>query len=146
MLHEVDSLIVTRVTRFLIPFIQLFSCYVIFHGHYSPGGGFQGGALLAASLILQRIVCGKEEGLRTFSTRAALLSGIAGLLVYAGVGTISLFCGGRFLDYAALPGFQWLGLPELRATGILIIEIGVAAAVLGTMVFIYDQLTEKLEV
>ncbi|MBE0599512.1 MAG: MnhB domain-containing protein, partial [Desulfuromonadales bacterium] len=26
----------------MIPFTQLFGLYVIVHGHYSPGGGFQG--------------------------------------------------------------------------------------------------------
>jgi multicomponent Na+:H+ antiporter subunit B len=45
------DLIVTTICRILIPFIQLFGLYVIAHGHHSPGGGFQGGVILGASII-----------------------------------------------------------------------------------------------
>ncbi|HMS17523.1 MAG TPA: MnhB domain-containing protein, partial [Planctomycetota bacterium] len=41
--------------RLVSPYIMLFGLYVIAHGHYSPGGGFQGGALLAASVLLVRL-------------------------------------------------------------------------------------------
>ena len=38
--------------RFIIPFIQLFALYVVAHGHHSPGGGFQGGVIYGAAIIL----------------------------------------------------------------------------------------------
>ena len=44
MIRREDSVIVHVVTRVMVPLIQIFALYVIFHGHYSPGGGFQGGA------------------------------------------------------------------------------------------------------
>ena len=47
-----DNPITTLISSIVAPFIMLFALYVIFHGHYSPGGGFQGGTLLAASIIL----------------------------------------------------------------------------------------------
>ena len=47
--------------RLSIPFILLFAAYVIVHGHDSPGGGFQGGAILAATIILIRMVRGGER-------------------------------------------------------------------------------------
>ena len=40
--QENDSLIIRVASRFMVPFIQLFGLYVVAHGHYSPGGGFQG--------------------------------------------------------------------------------------------------------
>ena len=49
------SPIVLLGARLLSPYIFIFGMYVIFHGHYSPGGGFQGGALLAASILLMRV-------------------------------------------------------------------------------------------
>jgi len=36
----------------LFPFILLFGFYVIFNGHISPGGGFQGGAILATGILI----------------------------------------------------------------------------------------------
>jgi multisubunit Na+/H+ antiporter MnhB subunit len=50
-----DDRIVALSSRLVVPFIQLFALYVVFHGHYSPGGGFQGGAMLAASFLLIRL-------------------------------------------------------------------------------------------
>ena len=40
---ESDNLIVKTIIRLFTPFIQIYGLYVIAHGHYSPGGGFQGG-------------------------------------------------------------------------------------------------------
>lgn len=42
-----------EVARILLPFIYLFGFYVMIYGHISPGGGFAGGSILAAGLILQ---------------------------------------------------------------------------------------------
>ncbi|MDK2901901.1 MAG: multicomponent Na+:H+ antiporter subunit [Thermosediminibacterales bacterium] len=43
-----NSEIVARITGSLYPFILLYGFYIIINGHVTPGGGFQGGAILAA--------------------------------------------------------------------------------------------------
>lgn len=45
------SEIVTRMTGLLYPFILLYGLYIIVNGHLTPGGGFQGGAILATVFI-----------------------------------------------------------------------------------------------
>ena len=55
MITSSNNPILIIASRFLTPFIQLFALYVIVHGHYGPGGGFQGGGILAASIILLRL-------------------------------------------------------------------------------------------
>lgn len=40
------------VSRFLFPFVILFGLYIIVNGDISPGGGFQGGVVLASSYII----------------------------------------------------------------------------------------------
>jgi multicomponent Na+:H+ antiporter subunit B len=47
-----DSQIVEIISRKLIPFVLLFGLYLISYGHVSPGGGFQGGVVLASGIIL----------------------------------------------------------------------------------------------
>ncbi|HKI83556.1 MAG TPA: MnhB domain-containing protein [Candidatus Krumholzibacteria bacterium] len=138
MIHPKDSVIVEVVTRFMVPFIQIFAFYVIFHGHYSPGGGFQGGALLAGSVLLQRVVFGKEGSQSGFASRFGIPFGVTGILLYAGTGFLAQVGGGNFLQYDHLP----FGLSPvyLRNVGILLVEIGVAFAVMGTLVSIYDDL------
>ena len=47
-----EDLIIKTAVRLMVPFAQLFGLYVIVHGHYSPGGGFQGGVILGAAFIM----------------------------------------------------------------------------------------------
>ena len=65
--------------RLLAPFMWLFAAYVLVHGHDSPGGGFQAGVILAASIIMLRLVRGEARppGL---TSRGALTFACAGPL------------------------------------------------------------------
>jgi len=134
-----QSIIVQTVCSLLIPFIQLFALYVIFHGHYGPGGGFQGGVLLAVSVILQRLYLGQKISYQKFSPEMAMAFGAVGLLIYGLAGAIPMAYGASFLDYGHLPLF-WVHDAERRALGILIVEIGIGLGVFGTLVLIFDNL------
>ena len=134
-----QSIIIQTICSLLIPFIQLFALYVIIHGHYGPGGGFQGGVLLAVSIILQRLYLGTKIAHQKFSPKLALALGAIGMLIFGLAGIIPMIFGGAFLDYGALPLF-WIHGAELRALGILIVEIGIGLAVFGALVLIFDSL------
>ena len=54
--------------------MQLFALYVVAHGHHSPGGGFQGGVILGASLILLAMSTNIQTVLKTFSDTQLLNS------------------------------------------------------------------------
>ena len=134
------DLVVEFISRQIIPFIQLFGLYVIAHGHHSPGGGFQGGVILAASIILLAI----STDLRTASLRVreqfnALLSA-TGVCIYAGVGAFCLALGSNFLDYSALSPILRVDPAGARSLGIFFVEIGVGLAVMATMILIYKNL------
>lgn len=51
-----NSEIVVRMVGIIYPFVILIGLYIIFNGHVSPGGGFQGGAILATALISRYLV------------------------------------------------------------------------------------------
>ena len=135
------SPVIDAASRLLVPFMWLFAAYVLVHGHDSPGGGFQGGVILAASIILLRLVRGPES-VPAFTSDHALSLACAGPLLYGGIGVVSLLCGGNFLDYGASP-VPWL-LPldpaDVRVIGTLGIETGVMAGVAGVLVLIFDTL------
>jgi multicomponent Na+:H+ antiporter subunit B len=133
------SPIVLVAARTLAPAIQVMAFYVISHGHYSPGGGFQGGVLLAASFLLLRLAYGSEVGRRQISTGGATLWSAVGALAYLGVGLLALALGGNFLDYGALP-LPALTPAMVRFWGILIIEVAVGVAVAAALISIYDDL------
>jgi multicomponent Na+:H+ antiporter subunit B len=131
---EQQSVLVKTLCRLLVPFVQLFGLYVIVHGHSSPGGGFQGGVILAASFILLSIPYGIESMRRRFSLTLIGVFTSVGVLLYGGIGVICMLLGANFLDYGALPG------AEPRGLGMLGIEIGVGITVMAAMMSIYHEL------
>lgn len=139
MKNQIESPIVLLGSRLLSPYIMLFGLYVIFHGHYSPGGGFQGGTLLAASLLLIRISSGRSISNIQFSEYLSTPLAVIGVLIYFGTGLVAIFTGGYFLDYEQLP-IPGLDPADLRYWGILIIEVGIGIAVMAILVSIYDNL------
>ncbi len=46
------SKIVRTQANFLYPLIMIFGFYIVAHGHLTPGGGFQGGAVIATGVAL----------------------------------------------------------------------------------------------
>ena len=139
MITRDQSVIVEVSVRIMVPVIQIFAFYVIFHGHYSPGGGFQGGALLAGSVLLQRVVLGQQLSQAGFAYKLAVPLGALGVLIFLFTGLLAYLQGGNFLQYDKIP------LPfdaqTLRNFGILLVEVGVAFAVMATLVSIFDDLS-----
>ena len=135
-----DQVILRVVTKMSIPFILLFGLYVITHGELGPGGGFQGGVVLACGFILFALVFGRPALYRVLPPRVTdVLTGV-GVLIYSGTGAACLFFGGKFLDYSALnaasPG-------EGEALGMTLVEYGVGITVSMVMLTIFNQLAEE---
>ncbi len=136
--HPFDNLVLRNLLGPLIAILQLFLLYVVAHGHYGPGGAFQGGTLLACSMILPLLANSKGRWFLRVGRHGAITMAAVGVAIFAGVGLISLLGGGAFLDYSLLP---WGGeAPARRSLGILLIEIGVTFAVAGGLVSIYYSL------
>ncbi len=135
------NLILAQTSRILVPVIQLFALYVIAHGHHSPGGGFQGGVIFGASLILLALSFQLQTALDRVSEKKAVTLAAIGILIYAGIGFVCLLAGGNFLDYSALQVLMPVGAIEARSHGILGVEIGVAFTVAAIMFAIYANLS-----
>jgi multicomponent Na+:H+ antiporter subunit B len=133
---QYENVIIKTICRLLVPYIQIYALYVIMHGHYSPGGGFQGGVILGASYILLIIAYGLQETRHRISLRTLTVLACSGLILYSGIGALALLMGGNFLDYGKLP-LSLASIPKIRAMGILGIEIGVGLAVMAIMVSIF---------
>lgn len=140
MIGSYPSEVVRTVAALLAPFIMLFGMYVIFHGHYGPGGGFAGGVLLAVGPILLRLTYDVESTERAFPGSLILVIALAGFAAFVLVGLAPLLAGGAFLDYAAVPLGE-IAASRLRYLGILAVEVAVGFAVFGTVLAIVDAVT-----
>ena len=141
MVRDSDDIIIKTVARILAPFIQLFALYVIMHGHHSPGGGFQGGVILGASMLLLLITHGVEETKRRLSEKWVAGLSSLGLLIYSGIGILCIILSGNFLDYGSLAGILNVDTAEARSLGILGVEIGVGLAVMSVMFSIFFNIS-----
>lgn len=91
--------LLTTGSRYLAPLIMLLGVYVFVNGHLTPGGGFQGGAIIASGVLLLLLA----DPLKHFSHRLiASVESISGIL-YLVIGLLGLVLAGGFLDNRLLP-------------------------------------------
>lgn len=88
------SRIVKIVSRELTPFIFLFGIYIIIYGHLSPGGGFQGGVVLAMGAVLVMVIYGGEKMLK-YVPHLAFIE-ILGVFLFVLFGLLSISYGKQF--------------------------------------------------
>ena len=129
------DVIIRTVARVLTPFIQLFGLYIIIHGHATPGGGFQGGVIIASSFILLALAYDLSEAERRFGLKIRLLMKSAGVVFYALVGITCILSGGYFLQYSVVP----LPFPPQIVSEILIsaVEVSIGITVLAAITIIF---------
>ncbi|MBN1843333.1 MAG: Na(+)/H(+) antiporter subunit B [Deltaproteobacteria bacterium] len=137
MTRDSQDVIVKTLARLLVSFIVVYALYVVMHGHHSPGGGFQGGVILAAGFVLLGISHGFEKTRKRMSEKLAGVISSIGVLVYGGIGVLCLILGGNYLDYGRLSKLLLVTEAEARSLGILGIEIGVALAVMAVMCVVF---------
>jgi multicomponent Na+:H+ antiporter subunit B len=126
-------LVLRVLAKLLVPFMLLFALYVQFHGDYGPGGGFQAGVIIAASVILYAIIFGLPVAQRVVPTRFVEVMVALGVLIYASVGILGLLLGGNYLDYFVLSHDPVHG----QERGVFWVEVGVCITVAGVMLAIF---------
>jgi len=129
----VGHVILRVLVKWLIPFILMFALYVQFHGDFGPGGGFQAGVIFGAGIILYALVFGLPAARRVCPARMLEVLAALGVLIYGGVGVVTIVLGGNFLDYDVLEHDPHAG----QHLGILLVELGVGITVTAVMVTLF---------
>ncbi len=80
-------------TDLLFPLLLVVGFYIILHGHLTPGGGFQGGVILAAAFFLGVLARPRQ---RLSHGVISVIEGLAGA-AFIGIGLWALFADGEFL-------------------------------------------------
>lgn len=133
------SLIIQNIVRIMVPFILVFGAYVTVYGHISPGGGFAGGTILAAALILERFT-GVERPIRI--TKRHCLTGVSVSLIGYGILKGVAFVEGALGTHAV----KWpLGVPgSLFSAGIIpALNILIGLIVMMAFLLLFDLFNEE---
>lgn len=122
------SPVVAFIVRLTAPFIAVFGAFVMFKGLVAPGGGFQGGVILGALLMLLSVVLGRGPQRPLIPVRASRWLQAAAPLAFAAVAVTGLALTGYVLGFPGEPGL-------MRELMMLVLELGIgiggAAIILG---------------
>jgi len=120
--------------RALVPIILMYGIYVVLNGHLSPGGGFSGGAIMGAALILYLNAFGFEKTSRFFTFKTFRWVTFLALMTYAGLKSYSFFTGANHIE-SGIP----LGTPgAILSSGLILpLNICVGLIVMCTMYAFY---------
>jgi len=143
------SKIVRTVTNGFIPFIIIFGLYIIAHGHLTPGGGFQGGAVVVSGIVMLLVAFNSQELKKSLRERVLSITESSGALIFiilafAGIGVVFFYnfllgtpIFGRIPTTGPNPGDIWTGgvIPLMNlAVGIKVVA-GLSAVVLALALF-----------
>jgi multicomponent Na+:H+ antiporter subunit B len=125
--------------KLLAPLIILYGIYVILNGHLSPGGGFSGGTIIGAGLILYASAYGQKKMQTFFTFRTFTSICVACLLTYCACKSYSFFTGANHVGYEIPKGIPG----NILSSGfILPLNICVGLIVACTMYGFYALFTK----
>jgi len=143
------SKIVRTVANQLILFILIFGLYVIAHGHLTPGGGFQGGAVIVSGVVMLLVAFNSQELKKALRERLLSTMESSGALIFiglafAGIGIVFFYnflvgtpIFGRIPATGPGPGDIWTGgfIPLMNLAVGLKVVAGLSAVVLAMALF-----------
>lgn len=129
-----NDVILQTVARILVPPIFIFGIYIILAGHLGPGGGFSGGAVIGAGLILYLNAFGFAKTEKFFTAKTYRIMSFGALACYSLAKSYSFYTGANDIE-SIIP----LGTPgAILSSGlILLLNICVGIVVAGTMYTFY---------
>lgn len=127
----VESTIIMTTVRTVAPFVLTFALFVMFHGADSPGGGFQGGVIAGAVLMMIAFAFGIDATRDWVNGTAVAAIAAGGVLVFTVVGLGSILLDGAFLEYHVYP------IDHASAYGIEIVEFAIGGIVSGIVISLF---------
>lgn len=119
-----NDIILQKIAFILVPVIIMFGIYVILNGHLSPGGGFSGGAIIGAGLILYLNAFGFKKTERFFTRKTFSYCSFGALFFYACAKGYSFFTGANHLE-SGIP----LGTPGAIISSGLILPLNICVGI-----------------
>ena len=137
-----NSVILKRVGKWVVPFMQVFGIYVVLFGHMSPGGGFAGGTILGASLILEYLSYGRDYCRDKYKFRTLLKVATISISFYGIVKGYSFITGGSYIDAPHLPK----GTPGNIFSGGYIVPLNICVGIIVAItIYAFFNLFEEEE-
>ena len=132
----VESQVILTAVKLVAPFALTYGLFLSLHGADTPGGSFQGGAIIGVTILMLAFAFGIEptrEWLRNSVVTGLVAGGVA---IFIGVGLATMALGGAFLQYELFETV--LGIPDGTKWGMEAIEVGgIALIVAGVFIGLF---------
>ncbi|MCX2819342.1 MAG: multicomponent Na+:H+ antiporter subunit B [Methanobacteriota archaeon] len=129
-----ESPIVMTTVRLVAPFALTYGAFVTLHGAESPGGGFQGGVVVAATVITVAFAFGVRPTVDWVDERVVVGVFAGGMLAFGAVTVGTVLLGGAVLQVDLLPVSIKYGIEA--------VEVFIGAIVAGVVTSLFFLLSE----
>lgn len=122
MSDEGMSRIVKTISGIAFPLILIYGLYIIAHGHLTPGGGFQGGAIVASGCIMVLVAFGSSWTMKKIKEKNLSILESVGAVGFIGLAFLGLIFGAVFFNNflaneGGLFGNAAQGLADINTAG-----------------------------
>jgi multicomponent Na+:H+ antiporter subunit B len=138
-----ESSVIMTTVQLVSPFVLTYGLFIMFHGADSSGGGFQGGAIAAATVIMIAFAFGVDPTRQWFKNTAVVVLATGGVGAFLAIGVGPLFLDATFLEYAAYK--EPLGSKKVVKYGIEGVELGIGATVAGVISGLFFAMAREFE-
>ncbi|ELY44860.1 MnhB domain-containing protein [Natronorubrum bangense] len=124
-----ESQVIMTSVKIIAPFILTYGMFMSLHGADTPGGSFQGGAIIGVTVLMLAFAFGIEPTRRWLKNSfiVGLVTGGVTIFIATGLATIAL--GGNFLEYdqftEAFGIAHYWGMEAIEVGGVALIVAGI---------------------
>lgn len=137
---KINDVILRTVVQVVVFIILTIAIYLFFAGHYTPGGGFVAGLVLASAAVLLYLTYDAEKVKKGLPLDFKVVAAI-GVTLALTTGIAPVFFGQPFLNMSSISvPFPLIGEKELAT--VMIFELGVALTVVGVVMTIILSISE----
>lgn len=112
------SKIVRTITAIAFPFAMIYGLYVIVHGHLTPGGGFQGGAVVASACTMILVAFGSKWTLDKIKEKRLSVFESVGAIAFIGLAFFGLIFGAVFFNNFLVGNDYLFGIIPVVGSGL----------------------------
>ena len=136
----------------VLPLTIVYLLYIIFHGHLSPGGGFQGGVLMVAAVLLVYFAHGYQTTVQAFSFNLLHETEALASIFYVALGLLGVAVGAQFAQNVL---YQHGAIGDLYSSGTIFwmnvtvgikVITGVGSIALLLLGLLQERATDEKEV
>ncbi len=137
------SILAKRSLDVIGPFVFVAGMYIVVYGHISPGGGFQGGVILATLTILISIVYGLQEERRLLDPRFKTALESSAALLFMTVAFVGVFSGEYFLSNLGAGFFRGHPGSVLSGGAIPLLNVAIGLKVGAGLALVFYSMVKK---